>query len=372
MDTMPIIDSMPMVIISSPGINGLVRLNDAIVGEINNEQQFLHLPLSPNGNYYLTFIPIWEDSGKVYCPITKKLSFRDGELVFVSKDDSFMIVQKWPGRIYKLLIAPPYTQSPEKMGAPLLLQELAWKPAKSEYRVAIYKDNCINIAVESQQDDSVYMLFTPKFSKLDAHGEIISTSQLGDILYIKGSVDEKRQFITIVSYIKGEFVILLDTIVKQQDITPSSEDFLTVVEDIDDLVQHEKKTVYTIKGQSLSIKSVVYGWFNRKPIRPQERHEVVYAFLDAMKLHLYSESMNYLSVSLKEDLSNEDLADFIGDFESHENTIADPTCGGYMELQRALLYNAGGEIIVNIFCFEIIEEQNKYGTYKINNIRQIT
>ena len=271
METMPIMDTMPMVIIQSPGLNGIIRLNDSLVGEINNDQPMLHLPLSPNGNYYLTFIPIWEDSNKVYCPITKKLSFINGELLRSSREDTFLSVQRWPGHIYKLTITPPYTHAPERLGAPLLLQELSWKPAASEYRVAIYRDNCINVAVESLKDDSVYMLFTPKYSVSEAEAEIITSSQLGDILFIKGAVDDTSRFVTIVSYTKGEFSILLDTVVNHHVLQPTSEDFLTVIEDLKDTVQHEKQTIYTIKGQSLSVKSVMYGWFGRKAHRPSRK-----------------------------------------------------------------------------------------------------
>ncbi|GEM_PF-3367329 len=372
MDTMPIMDKMPMVIVQSPGLSGLIRLNDSIVGEINSEQTLLHLPLSPNANYYLTFIPIWEDSNKVFCPITKKLSFRNGELLQSKRDDGFLAVQKWPGLIYKLTLTPPFTHAPEKQGAPLLLQELSWKPASTEYRVAVYRDSCVNIAVESPKDDSVYMLFTPKYSKEDADAEVITTSQLGDILLIKGNVDDTSRFITIVAYNKGDFTILLDTVVTHYNLLPGSENFLTVTEDLKDTVQHEKQTIYTIKGHSLSIKSVIYGWFGRKPRRPQERDEVIHAFLDAMELHLYSEAMEYLSISLREDLTEDEVTEFFGDFVSHENPIADPTCGGCMEIQRALLYNGNGEMIVNIFCFEVVEEQTRMGKYKINNIRQIS
>jgi len=372
MDTLPINDIMPMVIVQSPGLNGLVRLNDSIVGEINNDQQMLHLPLSPNANYYLTFMPIWEDPNKVYCPITKKLSFRNGELLHGSKEDTFLSIQRWPGHIYKLTLNPPFTHAPEKLGAPLLLQELTWKPAANEYRVAVYKDTCVNVAVESVHDDSVFMLFTPEHSKEEAEAEIITTNQLGDLLLVKGTVDDKNRFLTLVSYNKGEFNILLDTVVTHYEIQTNSEDFLTIFQDLNDAVQHEKQVIYTIKGQSLSTKSTFYGWFGRKARRPQEKDEVIYAFLDAMKLHLYSEAMDYLSASLKEDLAEEDVAEFLGDFISHENTIADPTCGGYLELQRALLYKESGEIVVRIYCFEIVEEQTKMGKYKINNIRQIT
>lgn len=372
MNTLPIIDTMPMVILQSPEINGLVRLNDSIVGEINDDQPMLHLPLSPNANYYLTFIPIWENPSKVYCPITKKLSLRNGELLRSNKKDEFLSIQRWPGNIYKLTLMPPFTHAPEKQAAPLLLQELSWKPAADEYRVAIYRDNCVNVAVESLKDDSVYMLFTPKHAKEDAEAEIISTSQLGDILLIKGMVDDTSQFITIISYSKGEFSILLDMLVNHYEIQPGAEDFLTAFEDLNDTVMHEKQTIYTIKGQSLSVKSAFYGWFGRKPRRPQGRYEVIFAFLDAIKLHLHSEAMDYLTSSLKEDLTDEDVAEFLGDFVSHENTIADPTCGGYSELQRALLYESDGEIIASIFCFEVTEEQTKMGKYKINNIRQIS
>ncbi len=144
---------LPLLHISSEYM-GLVKINESVAGETKTAG--ITTPVTPNGTFYLTFLPLENPKRKMLLPFTRKLTI--GRKNECPGDDGCLKICAWPDNVYEIEIHPPYYYMPDDM-------EVYYKEFVSfefymnqkQYNAAIIKEyNCYLMIEETARKRTVY------------------------------------------------------------------------------------------------------------------------------------------------------------------------------------------------------------------------
>ena len=99
---------LPLVHISS-SYKGLVKINGSIAGETGGEG--ITTPVTPNGTFYITFLPLENKKGKLLLPFMRRVTI--GKNISYECGDEYLKICSWPDNVYEIEIKPPYYLSPD-------------------------------------------------------------------------------------------------------------------------------------------------------------------------------------------------------------------------------------------------------------------
>ncbi len=371
---------MPTLLVRSSGIPGLVKMNDILIGEITRDiQQRIPIPVSPTGACYISFIPLvgCGDRGN-YLPVTRKFIFHQGRLMIPDPMDFWddIALVEWPGNIYEITISPLYIPYPPLCTTiPETIDQTAcdFNGDGREEIATAFIDNCLHVVIEDPASDRLVFHYAPLFGKDSAHLYLKDMTGKGfSDLVLRGPVDNIAEFITIISWIDGEYQVLLDVYGNSIDI---SEDFpgrVRVLQHLGDTCRHDVSYTYTFDGKTFDLSKVDILWVSGEPSWPKSPQDTVKAFLDAIKLNLEQEAMGFLSHSCRDLMSYREIKSVVGEFEGwHELEYSHPAYSP-PHITLGLLYPIHQNYRkVEAFFFEVVEQPSHQGVYKINRIGKL-
>jgi len=371
---------MPTLLVRSSGIPGLIKMNDTLIGEITRDiQQRIPIPVSPTGACYISFIPLVGCGGQGnYLPVTRKFIFHQGRLMLPNPMDFWddVALVEWPGNIYEITISPLYIPYPPLCTSiPETIDQTAGdfnRDGKEEI-ATVFIDNCLHVVIEDPATDRLVFHYTPLFAKDSAHLYLKDMTGQGlSDLVLRGPIDQTTEFITIISWIDGEYRVLLDVSGNSIDISESLPGSVRVLQHLEDTCRHDVSYTYTFDGKTFGLSKVDILWLSGEPGWPKSPQATAKAFLDAVKLNLEQEAMGFLSHSCRDLMSYQEIKRLLGEFEDwHELEYPYP---GYVSphISLGLVYPIHQNYRkLEAFFFEMVEEPNHQGVYKINRIGKL-
>ncbi|MGI6706013.1 MAG: hypothetical protein ACOX6S_07045 [Clostridia bacterium] len=372
---------MPTLLLRSSGIPGLIKMNDILVGEITQDiRQRIPIPVSATGACFISFIPLvgCEDRGN-YLPVTRKFIFHQGRLVIPDPMDFWdnIALLEWPGNIYEVTVSPLYIPYPPLCTSiPETIDQAAgdFNGDDREEIATVFIDNCLHVVIEDPTSDRLLFHYTPLFGKDSAHLYLKDMTGKGlSDLVLRGPVDDQAEFITVISWIDGEYRVLLDVYGNSIDISDDFPGKVRVLQRLEDTCRHDVSNTYTFDGKVFGLSKADILWLSGEPSWPKSPQNTVKAFLDAVKLNLEQEAMGFLSHSCRNRMPYREIKGLLGEFEGwHELDFPHPAYST-PHIGLGLLYPIHQKYRkLEAFFFETVEEPNHQGLYKINRIGKIS
>ena len=144
---------LPLLHISSE-YKGLVKINESVAGETGSAA--ITTPVTPNGLFYLTFLPLENPGNRMLLPFTRKLSI--GKNMQLSCADDFMTVCIWPDNIYQIEIDPPgYSMSDPAEVSYREFASFEFIMGQKQYTASVVRDyQCYLMVEDSVKKRNVY------------------------------------------------------------------------------------------------------------------------------------------------------------------------------------------------------------------------
>ena len=287
---------LPLLHISSE-YKGLVKINESVAGETKTAG--ITTPVTPNGTFYLTFLPLENPKRKMLLPFTRKLTI--GKNMECPSDDGCLKICAWPDNVYEIEINPPYYYMPDDM-------EVYYKEFVSfefymnqkQYNASIIKEyNCYMMIEETIKKRTVYA-YPLGF---DVESAKISLQKLGEAPYLLADGISREGAFAAIIQLKPEMKAITSEV---------CESFEAGAEHIVITGKNKRNDYKTIKTYGLYENEICLikeeGDLMQKEARTVE--DTVREFLFCMQNNFSQKAMDYLTMSLKDGLSYSDLQSF--------------------------------------------------------------
>ncbi len=290
---------MPSLIIKTKNTSAVVELNGALAGECTpDEGSYIALPLSGNGEYYISLMPLVDNENR-YFPVTRKLTFKDGIISPLQNDD--VELYAWPGGIYEAVISPGIMQKQNISAFPFTVDRLSLADGNV---ATLYYESGLRLAVE--QNSHV------------KYGAVLSADQTGRLHEFEGGV---------VAIAGDGPMTLLALSAKCEELLRVTGDYVelagkrvTVIERLPTYLEHELRSTWVFSRApgarlgAFEAESTEVGFFTHEPIVPAEGYALFRAFCEAVREGYLDEAATYMSSALAQDLTMENLTSFFGEF----------------------------------------------------------
>ncbi len=334
-------------------VHALISINQVPAGETGAGA--VTQPVSANASFFISMLPLENESDFVYLPYTRRISLGAGSTA--DAGDGLAEICVWPENIVEVMLHPlAVYRSEAQEFAPSVLCPYEFYLGAERFTAFIYNEAYSSFAVEHSSSGRPKFISPLPFSVAQAQINFIKIEEY-PLLLVSGKTSGGEAFIYA-----AELLPVFRTSICGVCISHSVErNALSVVRQG---AFYEEKARYERRGEFLGCTSAEIGWFSgaeREPATPREACE---ALVQAVEAGSQTAAMRCLTPSLAEGLSFEDLREFFGEFKQYTQAIS-PTCG---QSGFALKYAAGEHrFTAREFCVETRQER---GTVRIDNIRE--
>ncbi len=334
-------------------IHALICINQAPAGETGTAA--VTQPIAANSSFFLTMLPLQNDTNYVYLPYTRRVSIASKGAVFAS--DGLIELCMWPDNIVELTLYPDAVYRNEETELhPRVISPFDFYISGERHTAFIYNEACSSFVVEHAGTSRLKFVSPLPFFVKSAE---IGFTKFGDMpcLYASGETTDAQHYICA-AHILPSFNLDLCTICEQSGVEPDGFMVVTSGE------FRQTKTHWVRSGGGLAPGHTELGWFTCGPRPAAQPYDICVSLLEAMKANIPEAAISCLTPSLAEGLSFADLKEFFGDFDSFTKTIS-PACG---QSGFALKYAVGENLYAaREFC---VETRQNNGALLIDNIRE--
>lgn len=337
--------AVPLLVIRTD-TPSLIEINRQIMG-VCGENGYVAYPVSSSGDYFICAIPLEDSALKKRYPVTRRISFVKGRLDQTGIPD--VSVCMWPKGVYELYIRPGEIDCSVNQAFPYTISQLEVKTAASVCRLTLYYENGIRLSLEDKG------IITSAYSLGGGKDGSLSLLDVGDQqLAVVSVIDEKSQRLLILDSgfapildISGDAVGVLDSYPYSVTRQKTS-------------LGHERRRAYAYHNGAFTLVRDETGFFTHEKQPPQNDVQLGIAFLEAVREGFREEAMGYLDKAQLEQLSYEDICEFIGEFSVCRPPFSDLSG----EIIGVISESNGNIQTARMLCFE-------YSDGKICNITEL-
>ncbi len=117
-------NAIPLLVVQSKSA-AAVEINGTFIGEIGEDSSAVSLPVSHTGNVYVSVLPLSRARGAQLFSVTRKLTFKGGELAAPGNTDG-MKITRWPGGVFALELEPGEFEECPPRSFPFTIAALSW------------------------------------------------------------------------------------------------------------------------------------------------------------------------------------------------------------------------------------------------------
>lgn len=334
-------------------VHALININQSPAGETGVAA--VTQPIAANSSFFITMLPLENDSHFIYLPYTRRVSIAAKGALF--DNDGLIDLCMWPDNIIELTLHPAaVSRSDEVELQPVALSPFDFYIGGERHTAFIYNEAGSSLIVEQATTGRLKFIAPLAFFAASAD---IAFTRLGDypVLYATGKTTEGESFLYAAN-VQPAFSTAINTVCAACSVEKSS---LAVVTAGD---YRQVRTEYAPGGEALKPVHTELGWYTCEPRPASNPADICASLLQAVKANMRDAAMSCLTPSLAEDLSFDDLREFFGDFVSFTQTIS-PACG---QNSIALKYSAGRNLYAaREFC---VDTKSSGGGLLIDNIRE--
>ena len=334
-------------------VHALININQSPAGETGVTA--VTQPIAANSSFFITMLPLENDSHFIYLPYTRRVSIAAKGALF--DNDGLIDLCMWPDNIIELTLHPAAVyRSDEEELQPAVLSPFDFYIANERHTAFIYNEAGSSLIVEHAATGRLRFIAPLTFFAASAD---IAFTRLDDypVLYATGkTIDGENYFYA--ANVQPAFSTAVSTVCAACSVEKSS---LAVVTEGD---YRQVRTQYAKCGELLGPIHSELGWYTCEARTASTAADVCASLLQAVKAGMRDAAMACLTPSLADDLSFDDLREFFGDFLSFTQTIS-PACG---QNSIALKYSAGRHLFAaREFCVDI---KTSGSAVLIDNIRE--
>ncbi|MEG1559602.1 MAG: hypothetical protein RRY79_02230 [Clostridia bacterium] len=305
---------VPLFLITS-NVTCVVEINGRMIGEVTDKSYLAH-PLSSDGEYYISVIPLKNNPDKLYYSVTRKISLKDGAIQGDMPDD--VIVTEWQGGIIELYISVGVISPFTILQYPCVIESIE---VKSENRVfTLYYDNGLRILMEE--------------NGIQLFGRAIGNFTDGTM---ETMTNGKKLFCVVkVKCELGERMIIFDLDLNTLfDECGDSVGFMDAnpytTRKLDSIVGHEEITKYKFDDKKFEIFCKENGFYTHQRKQPEDEKSLAIAFCEAVRDRRDDEALSFLTSNLR-DADVEEIRTMFGEFSIVKSPITEQSgvCAGIL------------------------------------------
>lgn len=348
--------AVPMLVVRS-SVPCLLFANNAPAGEVSRDHP-AGLPMPENGACYLHYIPL--AAGRL--PGAFRLEFTGGELQQPNAGALARVV-RWPRGVIEAEIEPESSQGGGFV--PIAPDTLSYVDLRSGLRAYILRYVTHWLVVEDPEGRALFSASLPG----GGAPEVLQLSIGGREAVAARARGAVCDWVVIAApQENGEWKELFRLENGQMDVGENGD--VTSLIPLADTAGHAELTVWSYAdGAYTETRSIV--WLDGEPHIPASAEETARAFLEAWAMGLRDEALRYMSSDLRGGLSEEDIGNFLGEYDRIETArFAPMTAEG--EVALALVRKEeGGLFGARPLGIKVMEEQTEAGKWKVDNIRAL-
>lgn len=259
--------------------------------------QCLLLPTTENGEE-LFFV--WPDQkeGRIPVPKAERILTEDGKTVF-----STVRVIDW-GCAVEIELVPLYAKLPEKR-PPVLLDSTEFYLGDRRARAELTLNNGLQLRLITRDGEEKPI---PLGDGVSGSLRVLDVGS-ARLLTVGIETDDGRQRLVILDP-KGS--VLLDS---EADRALVEDGYPTAITRLGTVAGHEKRTRYEYSGGGFRIADERIGFFTHETKRPSFPGEAALAFVQELSLGLWEEAGSRLSPELSEELDEDSIRAYLGEFD---------------------------------------------------------
>ena len=296
---------LPVLKIDVPNIPCLLCLNGAIIGESDS---CAPVPVAPDGTVFLQAFPLVSDPAALCLPAAVKLVISSAQIT--EPLPRHAVAHCGPDGLIQLSVSLPMVPCHEDFMTPYALSRSTFSAQNQTYIATLYYENGLRLAIEDRQGERMLFLHAPCGITTGILRAQSCMGQGEDVL-LQGTGQAGPRFFLYHMDASGSFSLALEA----DGVGSVEDDGLVVLCPVGDLVQHQRRTCYSLDSDTLSPSEPEYGFFTSDPRPLSCDEDRCIAFCEALKLGLLEECLSYLSADLSQGLSLPDLVDFFGNFD---------------------------------------------------------
>jgi hypothetical protein len=334
-------------------VHALININQSPAGETG--MAAVTQPIAANSSFFVSMLPLENDSHFVYLPFTRRVSTAAKGALF--DNDGLIELCMWPDNIIELTLHPAAVyRSDEAELKPAVLSPFDFYTGSEKHTAFVYNEAGSSFIVEHGATGRLKFIAPLPFLAASADIAFVRLGEL-PVLYAAGKTTEGAQFFYAANVLP-DFSTAVCTVCAAYSVEKSSLSVVTEGE------FWQVRTQYVERGGRLSPENAELGWYTCEARAPATVPELCACALQAVRANRRDAAMSCLTPSLAEDLGFNDLKEFFGDFISFTPTIS-PACG---QSSIALKYAVGRHLFAaREFC---VDTKTVNGTLLIDNIRE--
>lgn len=285
----------------------LILINGRVAGECAADS-YIAVPVSENGDYYITAQPIakWLDKSTLSGPVSARLSFEKAQLISQSPDSAKICL--WPNGVFEITLLVQRLMPMDKPCPARLIDAISPSISGTRYDIALYGQGSYSSGLYIYRANAQPVCLDTGY----AEDGMLGMFQLfgADYLSVRLSGAYGERLMLIDKDIK----IALDITASQCYIESSAP---VAIESLNTLRCHQRRTRYSYADGAFEAEEPQTGFFTQaQPYMPKNRLERAIAFLEANMLSLEEEAMSYLAPELAQTLPANALKEFLGGYSS--------------------------------------------------------
>ena len=346
-------NAIPLLVVQSKS-PAAVEINGTFIGEIGEDNGVVSLPVSHTGDVYVSILPLGGVRGAQLFSVTRKLTFRGGELA-IPKHANDMRITRWPGGVFALELEPGSLTERPPCSFPFTIATLDWL----DVRATIFHENGLHLLVEDMDDK---LLLGHTIVTDARNGTLFSRhSSEGDLLFVHINEPESERLLCLIKT-NGHFKVAFEHAAEVFDVADDGR--VSCLKRLNTLLRHEQLSAYALKGGEFALVASEPAKRARQPVTCED---TVIAFIEAVQNRFEGEAFGYLTKELGESVDFADIVEYMGEFESWARplygTPAEDNCA-YMGI-----YNKASENIFDARMFKF--ELNDAEPPRIDNFREL-
>lgn len=294
---------VPLLVVQS-SVAAAVEVNGRFVGEIDSDHPAVSLPVSHTGSVYVSLLPLSGSHEIQLFSITRKLVFKNGELVLPGNTEGIKIC-RWPGGVFVMEMEPGKLEAATPYSFPFTITSLEWLEGVTS---TLFYENGLHLLLEDAEDK---LLLGRTVATQARNGTLLPRTTPGGeaLLFVLINEPEGERLLCVMQA-QGTYSIVFEHVA--QSFSISDDGRIHCVTRLNTHLKHEQRSVYALSGSEYALASSEPA---RRTRRPVAREDVVIAFTEAVRNRFENEALSYLTPDLKEALTFSDIKEFIGEFE---------------------------------------------------------